>query len=111
MKRAEVFYPPVTQIVELDGVPQRGVKWGLWAYWLDGSLAKRDDNAMPPLEQPRQVAGVGAGVVAEKEMEGAEVQALRDQLHQDFDDKVMRDEIPATPPVRGGPEIGYAKLT
>ena len=93
LRVAETFYPPGTQVFELDGEPVPGTKWGTWAYLLDGSLASRS----------ARVAGMGAGVVAERPMEGEDVQRLRDALHKQFDGKVLREEI------RPNPRCGEAR--
>ena len=87
LRVAETYYPAGTSVFELDGEPVPGTKWGTWAYLLDGSLAS----------QSARVAGMGAGVVAERPMEGEDVQKLRDALHKEFDDKVLREEIRPNP--------------
>ena len=69
-----------------------------------------EDEAENSKVRRASVAGVGTGIVAERPMEGDDVQALREALHRDFDDQVLREEIRPNPPVRGGPEIGYARL-
>ena len=101
MKRAAVYFSPGSEIFELEGQPAPGIKWGLWAYWLDGSKAGQNS---------RQVAGVGTGIVVEEEIPGEKCRKLREWIHKDFDGIVLCEEIRPNPPVRGGPTIGYARV-
>ena len=101
LRKASVYFSPGSEIFELEGQLAPGIQWGLWAYWLDGSL---------PKQQPRQIAGIGAGIIVEEEIQGERCQRLRERIHRDFDGIVLCEEIRPNPPVRGDPTIGYARV-
>lgn len=37
------YYPKGTAVFELDKKPVGGIRWGLWAYYVDGSVEKEDE--------------------------------------------------------------------